>query len=114
MVRESHHDDYRGCLVEFTDMTTQSLAAKKKPPRAGMGRPKGSANKVQADVKAMILGALEQAGGQQYLAEQAEANPAAFMSLVGKVLPKDVRAEVSGAIELVLAEKLKQARERIG
>lgn len=79
-----------------------------------MGRPKGSANKVQADVKAMILGALEQAGGQQYLAEQAEANPAAFMSLVGKVLPKDVRAEVSGAIELVLAEKLKQARERIG
>lgn len=95
-------------------MTTQSLAAKKKPPRAGMGRPKGSANKVQADVKAMILGALEQAGGQQYLAEQAEANPAAFMGLVGKVLPKDVRAEVSGAIELVLAEKLKQARERIG
>jgi hypothetical protein len=79
-----------------------------------MGRPKGSANKVQADVKAMILGALEQAGGQQYLAEQAEANPAAFMGLVGKVLPKDVRAEVSGAIELVLAEKLKQARERIG
>ncbi len=79
-----------------------------------MGRPKGSANKVQADVKAMILGALEQAGGQQYLAEQAEANPAAFMGLVGKVLPKDVRAEVSGAIELVLAEKLKQARERLG
>lgn len=79
-----------------------------------MGRPKGSANKVQADVKAMILGALEQAGGQEYLAEQAEANPAAFMGLVGKVLPKDVRAEVSGAIELVLAEKLKQARERLG
>lgn len=95
-------------------MTTQSTTPKKKPPRAGMGRPKGSANKVQADVKAMILGALEQAGGQQYLAEQAEANPAAFMGLVGKVLPKDVRAEVSGAIELVLAEKLKQARERLG
>lgn len=95
-------------------MTTQSPTPKKKPPRAGMGRPKGSANKVQADVKAMILGALEQAGGQQYLAEQAEANPAAFMGLVGKVLPKDVRAEVSGAIELVLAEKLKQARERLG
>lgn len=88
--------------------------AKKKPPRAGMGRPKGSANKVQADVKAMILGALDEAGGQSYLARQADDNPAAFMALVGKVLPKDVRAEVSGAIELVLAEKLKQARERVG
>ena len=86
----------------------------KKPPRAGMGRPKGAANKVQADVKAMVLGALEQVGGQQYLADQADTNPTTFMSLVGKVLPREMKAEVSGAIELVLAEKLKQARERVG
>ena len=38
----------------------------------------------------MILGALDQAGGQQYLAEQARANPAAFMTLLGKVLPHQV------------------------
>jgi len=35
----------------------------------------------------MILGALDDAGGQQYLARQAEQNPTAFMTLLGKVLP---------------------------
>jgi hypothetical protein len=34
---------------------------------AGKGRPKGSPNKVTADVKAMVLAALDQAGGVKYL-----------------------------------------------
>lgn len=101
-------------LQGFTDVAATRPKAKKMPPNAGKGRPRGVPNKVNGDVKAMVLGALEQVGGQQYLAEQAEANPTAFMSLVGKVLPREMKAEVSGAIELVLAEKLKQARERIG
>lgn len=58
-----------------------------KPPNAGKGRVKGVPNKVTKALKAMILGALDDAGGQQYLATQATANPAAFMTLVGKVLP---------------------------
>jgi len=62
----------------------------------------------------MILGALEQAGGQTYLAEQAEQNPGAFMSLIGKVIPKEVNAEVRGVIEHILADRLKDARERAG
>jgi hypothetical protein len=82
--------------------------------RKGGGRPKGKPNKVNNDLREMILGALDEAGGQSYLARQADDNPASFLALIGKVLPKEVRAEVSGAIELVLAEKLKQARERIG
>lgn len=63
--------------------------------RAGRGRPKGSPNKVQADVKAMIIEAFEKAGGAKYLVQQSEKNPAAFMSLVGKVLPKDIKAELN-------------------
>lgn len=51
------------------------------------GRQKGSPNKITADLKAMILGALSDAGGQKYLAKQAEESPAAFLSLLGKVLP---------------------------
>ena len=35
----------------------------------------------------MILAALDQAGGVDYLYRQAEESPAAFMSLIGKVLP---------------------------
>lgn len=38
----------------------------------------------------MILGALADAGGQQYLVEQASKNPAAFMQLIGKVLPTQI------------------------
>ena len=57
------------------------------PPNAGKGRPKGSLNKVTADVKAMILSALNDAGGSNYLLEQSKDNPTAFLTLVGKVLP---------------------------
>lgn len=57
---------------------------------AGKGRPKGSTNKITADIKAMVIGALNDAGGQAYLARQASENPAAFMTLVGKVLPLTV------------------------
>ena len=56
------------------------------------GRQKGTPNKVTADLKAMILGALEQCGGQKWLETQMEANPTAFMTLLGKVLPTVVDA----------------------
>lgn len=51
------------------------------------GRKKGTPNKLTADVKAMILAALDKAGGVEYLVLQARESPAAFMTLVGKVLP---------------------------
>ena len=58
-----------------------------RPPAAGKGRPKGARNKLTADVKEMILAALDAAGGIKYLTRQAETNPTAFMTLLGKVLP---------------------------
>ena len=62
----------------------------KLPPRAGMGRPKGSANKVTKELKDMILAALEESGGVEYLKKRAQDNPAAFLTLIGKVLPLQV------------------------
>lgn len=58
--------------------------------KRGPGRPKGSPNKVTGDVRAMVNQALAQAGGVKYLAEQAKSNPSAFLSLVGRVIPKEV------------------------
>ena len=55
--------------------------------RPGAGRKKGVPNKVTADIKAMVLGALDRAGGEEYMLEQARSNPNAFLTLVGKVLP---------------------------
>lgn len=66
------------------------------PP--GPGRPKGLPNKITSDVKAMVLKALEAAGGVKYLQQQAEDNPTAFLSLVGKVLPLQVTGDDGGPV----------------
>jgi hypothetical protein len=59
-------------------------------PKTG-GRKKGTPNKISSALKEAILDAAEQAGGEDgtvgYLVAQAHANPTAFMSLLGKVLP---------------------------
>lgn len=62
----------------------------KRPPNAGKGRKKGVPNKITADLRAMVLGALNDVGGQKYLAQQAADNPAPFLAMLGKCLPKDV------------------------
>jgi hypothetical protein len=58
-----------------------------------MGRPKGIPNKATKALKDMILGALDQAGGEKYLLECAQdpklAGP--FLSLIGKVLPQTIQ-----------------------
>jgi len=65
---------------------------KKRPPAAGMGRPKGSVNKTTGQLKEMILGALDQSGGVNYLVERANdpKTASAFLTLLGKVLPMTV------------------------
>ena len=51
------------------------------------GRQKGAKNRFPIELKDMILGALYDNGGREYLAQQARQNPVAFMSLLAKVLP---------------------------
>jgi hypothetical protein len=70
--------------------------------RTKTGRAKGTPNKVTKELKEMILGALDDVGGQSYLARQAEENPSAFMGLIGKVLPKDVSLSGAGGDKLVV------------
>lgn len=69
---------------------------------SGQGRPKGTPNKTTALIKDMIIKALNMAGGDQYLARQANENPAAFMVLVGKVLPLQITGDSGAAIEVRL------------
>ena len=88
-----------------------SDAVKKRPPRAGIGRAKGVPNKLTASVKEMIEGALTAVGGKDYLVEQAAKNPVAFMSLAGKLLPRDLN--VSTNIDQKLTDALMElARTR--
>lgn len=62
--------------------------------KPGPGRPKGVPNKFTLGLKEAILRAADEAGGSggvvEYLTLQAHENPAAFMGLLGKVLPMQV------------------------
>jgi hypothetical protein len=75
------------------------------------GRRKGTPNRLNADVKAMILGALDDVGGQEYLAKQAKENPTAFLTLLGKILPLQVTGKGGGPIEHRIDTPAKETRE---
>lgn len=66
---------------------------------AGPGRPKGGTNKMTKQLKEMILGALDNAGGIDYLTDQAHAKPVAFLALIGKVLPMQVTGDPDNPLQ---------------
>ena len=69
-------------------------------PGPGPGRPKGVPNKNTGIIREMILEALESAGGADYLLQRAHdpKTAAAFLGLVGKVLPMQITGPEGGAI----------------
>lgn len=66
-----------------------------------MGRKKGTPNKATKALKDMILGALGDAGGQDYLRLQAQTNPGAFLALIGKVLPTTLAVDPNAPLQIV-------------
>ena len=63
----------------------------------GRGRPKGAPNKNTQAIKDMLLASLDAVGGQSYFMRQAEENPNAYMSLIGKIIPAEVKNQITGA-----------------
>lgn len=70
------------------------------------GRVKGTPNKATAEIKSMIEGALTEVGGQKYLVQQAIDNPAAFLTLVGKILPKQVDSTITGDLTVTAIKRV--------
>jgi hypothetical protein len=79
----------------------------KKGQKSGPGRPKGATNKATKELKEMILGALDQAGGVEYLTQRANdpRTASAFLSLIGKVLPMQVTGEGGGPVQFMRIER---------
>ena len=73
------------------------------------GRKAGTPNKMTAELKEMILQALDGSGGIAYLQGVAASHPPAFLSLVGKVLPLQVNADVSGSMKQSIEVVFKSA-----
>ena len=89
---------------------TKIEAGSQKRPKGGSkpgerrgGRQKGTPNKLTADIKSAILAAFNKVGGEDYLAIQAHENPQAFLTLLGKVLPTQVSADLAGKLEITWA-----------
>jgi len=87
---------------------------KKPPPNAGKGRTKGTPNKTTALLKDAILLAAQNAGNKvgkkdgivSYLEQQAQSNPTAFMSLLGKVLPMTISGDPDNPLKVVTTVEL--------
>ena len=86
------------------------IIAKRKPPSAGRGRKKGEVNKITRAIKDMILGALDDVGGQAYLTKQATANPTAFMGLLAKIMPTQVVGDPTAPVYHVIEERIVDPR----
>jgi hypothetical protein len=75
-----------------------------KPNRPGErrgGRQKGRANAINRDIKEMVITALSEAGGVDYLVRCAHKQPVAFLGLVGRVLPLTIAGKgEDGAIPI--------------
>jgi|JI10StandDraft_1071094.scaffolds.fasta_scaffold1610153_2 hypothetical protein len=72
------------------------------------GKPKGAVTKVTADIKGMILTALTKAGGAEYLERRANdpRTAAAFLGLVGKVLPMQISGDPDNPLKTVVKVEL--------
>lgn len=86
------------------DKVTKSA---RKPPAKGGSR-KGVPNKVTRQLKEMILEALDNAGGVEYLERKANdpRTASAFLSLVGKVLPMTIAGDPNNPLQMVARVEL--------
>ena len=71
------------------------------PAKAGPGRPKGSRNKITNDIRQMVQTALSNAGGVDYLTQQAHENPKAFLPLVAKLLPNRIEGDSDNPLRVI-------------
>lgn len=63
------------------------------------GRQKGTPNQLP-DLRAMTLRALIKAGGVDYLERQAQENPAPFLALLGRVMPREIHTELTAEVRI--------------
>lgn len=81
-----------------------------KPPAAGMGRRKGSKNKTTVLLKEAIEESFANVGGAEYLTQMALLEPKAYLTLLAKILPAKIEADINVFQGNQLVERLQQGR----
>lgn len=69
------------------------------------GRPKGGLNKSTASAKAAMEEAFENMGGVASLKQWGNDNPTDFYKLWSKLIPSDIKAELSGVLDARITYK---------
>lgn len=87
--------------------STNAGSFKKGEKRPGQGRPKGVPNKVTADLRAAILESFDRLGGVGYLVKVGKKNQNAYLALVGKVIPTEIKGEVKMSFAQLVMESMK-------
>ena len=78
----------------------------------GIGRPKGSRNRLTMDVAGGMLEAWEEIGGADHMASWARENPTAFYNLLARLLPKEFKQTIeSHRSDVGMEETLQLLRE---
>ena len=77
------------------------MPKKKGDPKTG-GRKKGTPNKVTTTVKEALMESFQGLGGKTYLDTLSKTEPRAYATLLGKLIPTEVKAELehSGGLEV--------------
>ena len=79
-----------------------------KPGERRGGRQRGTPNKISGTVREMVLEALAEKGGTKWLKQQMDKNPAAYMALLGKVLPMQVTGANEGPLVIRWMDETEQ------
>lgn len=87
---------------------TGKVPGKSRSPNLKGGSRKGVPNKATKELKELILGALDAAGGVEYLTERAKdpRTASAFLGLVGKVLPMTIAGTGQNGAIIIQASSL--------
>ena len=93
-------------------MPSDTTEFKKKRTKSG-GRVKGTPNKTTVMVKTAILKAFDKLGGVEYLIEVGKAEPKAFLTLLAKILPAEIKADVKVDPDDNLVAYLEAAAKRV-
>lgn len=92
------------------------VVGNRKPPRAGMGRPKGSGNKLNVQAKEAIAMAADGLGGFQRLMDWAKEDPKNESVFWSSIYTKLVPLQVNGTHDVSVvdrAELLRRAGEEV-
>jgi hypothetical protein len=82
--------------------------------RRGAGRKRGVPNKLTAHIREAVENAFSAVGGEDYLVKVAKKDPRTFCTLLGKILPTQVDAQVDQPIQYTIVTGVRRADDESG